>query len=312
MQPETWQWLVFAASMAVLLALDLFLHRGGRETSSKAALIWSVVWIAAGLLFSLVLFASSKAAGNQYLAAYAMEKSLSLDNMFVFLLIFRSLNIPSENQHTALSWGILGALVFRALFVVLGVSTLERWDWVRYVFGAILLAAAVHAFRSPPSGEEPRVVKWLSQRFRVTRDGNSNKFIKHDNGKAHVTPLFLALVAIEVTDVAFAVDSVPAALSITRDRFVVYSSNAFAIVGLRAIYLGLHGYLLRLRYLHYGLTLVLVFAAVKIMIDIHVHPLVSVGIIVVCIGTATITSLMAEPRTGGAHAEHGLEADRST
>ncbi len=293
-------WL-FGISIGLLLTLDLLLHRGGRESSRRAAALWSVVWIAAGVSFSAVVFAREGSDGYQYLAAYAMEKSLSLDNMFVFLLIFRSLRIPPERQHTALSWGIFGALVLRAAFILLGTAALERWEWVSHVFGGLLGLAAIHALRDGAGSEsdESRAVRWLSRILPVSKDSTTNRFFAREGGALKATPLFIALVAIELTDVVFAIDSVPAALSVSRDRFIVYSSNAFAILGLRSLYLAGHGYLEHLRYLNYGMAAVLAFAAAKLVAGEHwdLPPLVSVAIIVGCIGLATLVSLVARSRS---------------
>jgi TerC family integral membrane protein len=294
----TWRWIVFGVVFTSLLVLDLVVHRGGRQASVRAAAIWSLIWILAGLGFSGFVFMQGTELGLNYLAAYAMEESLSLDNMFVFLLIFRTLNIPDENQHTSLGWGILGALVFRAGFILLGIEVLEHWDWARYVFGAILLVAAFHAFRSSDLGQERQsgLVQWLARRLPVSTDSRANSFMVRENGKRMMTPLLVALVAIELSDVVFAIDSVPAALGVTRDRFVVYSANAFAILGLRSLYLVGHAYIIRFEHLHYGLCAVLLFAAFKIAAGEHVpvHPLLSVAVIVLCIGLAVLASVVGQ------------------
>jgi tellurite resistance protein TerC len=228
------------------------------------------------------------------LAAYLIEKSLSLDNLFVFLIVFRNLQIPPTHQRLGLSWGILGALVFRGLFVFVGVSTLRRWVWIEYVFGLILLAAAWKALREDPSREgENRAVRWLSKHLPVSCDPETQKFLVDEDGRRKATPLLIAVLAIEISDIVFAIDSVPAALSISRNEFVVYSSNAFAILGLRSLYLVLERTLAELRYLHYGLAAVLAFAALKMLSShwIEIPPLVSVLIILACIGAATWASL---------------------
>jgi tellurite resistance protein TerC len=308
MEKPLWAWLVFGGTLALFLAIDLFLHRGGRETSRKAALAWSGVWIAVGLAFSAVVyFAADANAVQEYMAAYLLEKSLSVDNMFVFLLIFGALGIPQQNQHTALVWGILGALVFRGIFIFLGVAALERWDWITYVFGGILFIAAFQAFREDLTAKrESPIVNWLSSHLPVSGESKTDHFWIKDNGRRMVTPLFVALCAIEVTDVIFAVDSVPAALSVSQDRFIVYSSNAFAILGLRALYLALAGYLTRLNHLHYGLAAVLAFAGFKMVAHdwVEVPPLISIVIIVGCIGITAGASFWGpgkdkESKSGG-------------
>ncbi|NMO22649.1 TerC/Alx family metal homeostasis membrane protein [Pyxidicoccus fallax] len=284
----TWVWVVFWAVILALLVVDLVAHRGRHGESHKAAVIWTGVWISAGLLFgALVWRIFGTQAGHEYLAAYFIEKSLSLDNVFVFLVIFRSLGVPSKAQHNVLFLGIFGALVFRALFIFLGAAALERWHWVAYVFGGILLVTAWRVFREDPAVQvENKAVRWLAHRMPVTHEFHGKKFIvRLENGRRVATPLLLALLGLELTDILFAVDSVPAAFSVTQDTFIIYSSNAFAILGLRALYLLLAGTVGQLRYLHYGLAGVLAFAGLKMVLEpwLHVPPLTSVAIIAVLI-----------------------------
>lgn len=289
-----WHWLTFGCALMLLLSIDLITHRNARHSSPRAAAWWSAIWIAAGLAFSLVVLLADGLSVHEYLAAYAMEKSLSLDNMFVFLLIFTSLNIPDKHQHTALAWGIFGALAFRAVFIALGLSALQHWAWVRYLFGAILLLAAYHALHDDPTeARQSRVVRWLSRHLPVSKNAQTNDFLVAERGKRRATPLLVALVAIEVSDIAFAVDSVPAALSVSQNEFIVYSSNAFAILGLRSLYLATHGLLTRFGYLHYGLAFVLAFAGVKIVAGemLNIPPLASVLIILAAIGVSAAWSL---------------------
>ncbi len=242
--------------------------------------------------FVWVTLGSAK--GHEYLAAWLIEKSLSLDNVFVFLVIFRSLNVPQRYQHEVLFLGIFGALVFRALFIFVGAAALQRWGWVSYVFGAILLVTAWRVLREDPSKQEDnRVVGWLSKRLPVTDRVEGPRFVVKHEGHRFATPLLVALVGLEVTDILFAVDSVPAAFSVTTDTFILYSSNAFAILGLRALYLVISGAVGQLKYLHYGLAGVLAFAGVKMVAEawVHIPPLLSVAIIVVLIGGAVGASL---------------------
>ena len=293
----TWAWLAFGALLVSLLALDLFLHRRGREASRRAAVVWSVVWVVAGLAFAgFVHVVSGPERAIEYVAAYAIEKSLSLDNLFVFLIVFKSLSIPKESQRRGLSWGIFGALAFRAVFIFLGAAAIERWSWVQYVFGGLLLVAAYRAFLGVPKEEdENRLVQFLSRHLPVSRDKHTRAFVVREGGRLMATPLLIAVLALEMTDVLFAIDSVPAALAVSRDTFVVYSSNAFAILGLRSLYLVMSHTIAELRYLHYGLAGVLAFAAIKLMGAewVHVPPLVSVGIIVAIIAVAVLASLRA-------------------
>jgi len=295
-----WAWVVFAGVLFALLVIDLIAHRGGRESSHKAAVVWSIIWVSAGLAFAGFVWAVlGGASANEYLAAYLLEKGLSLDNLFVFLIIFRSLSLEPASQRKVLSWGIFGALVFRGIFIFMGIAAMERYEWVKYIFGAILIYAAIHALREDPAEDkESSMVNWLSRHLPITREVGEHQFTIVKDGKRFATPLLLAVCAVELTDIVFAIDSVPAALAVSREEFVVYSSNAFAILGLRSLFLVLEGTISQLRYLHYGLAVVLAFAGVKIIASewIHLPALISVAIIVVSIGAAAWASVIADRR----------------
>ena len=297
MHAPFWVWATFAVVLGVLLAVDLIVHRGTHGRSRKAAIVWTVVWIAVGLLFAVFVgMVLGGARGQEYLGAYLIEKSLSLDNLFVFLVIFKSLGIPPTEQRRVLSWGIFGALVFRLVFVVVGVAVMEKFHAVRYVFAAILIVAAIRLLRPHGvGGDESKVVRWLSRHIPVTPELHGAAFFVREAGRLVATPLAIALAAVELTDIAFAVDSVPAALAISNSTFVIYSSNAFAILGLRSLYIVLEHLLGTLRYLQYGLAAVLAFAGAKLIAAewIHLSPLVSVGIIAACIVAAVLASLYA-------------------
>lgn len=294
-----WAWSAFAVLLAVLLALDLFVHRGERATSHRAAIAWSVVWVAAGLAFGIFVWAFfGGRAAEEYLAAYLIEKSLSLDNLFVFLVIFASLRIPHAHQRKALTWGIFGALVFRGIFVVVGAAAIRRYEWVELVFAAVLLVAAIRSLRGHAvHEEESRMIRWLARHLPVSRSSESDRFRVKEDGRWKLTPLFVAVLGLEATDILFAVDSVPAALAVTRSEFIVYSSNAFAILGLRSLYIVLARSISQLRYLHYGLAAILAFAALKMAAPewMHIPPLLSVGIIVVIMTAAVLASLRRRP-----------------
>lgn len=287
-------WIVFASVLGALLAVDLWLHVRNRD-SRKAAIVWSIIWVGAGLAFAgYVAIVAGQRTAHEYLAAYLIEKSLSLDNLFVFLVIFSALKVPKEHHHLALSWGIFGALLFRAVFIVVGVEALQRWQWIEYVFAGILLYAAVHALRENPLKKRGSgIVDWLSQHLPVSKQTESKHFFVEENGRRLATPFLVAIIAIETTDIIFAVDSVPAALSVSRQEFVVYSSNAFAILGLRALYVVLEDLMRRLVYLNYGLAAVLGFAAVKMGAShwFEIPPLISVGVIVSILGATVWASL---------------------
>jgi tellurite resistance protein TerC len=234
-----WAWFALVATIVSLLAIDLVVHRGARGASRRAALVWTLIWIAAGLLFNgVVWLALGPDKGQQYLAAYLIEKSLSVDNLFLFLVIFASMNIRTEYQRTVLSWGIFGALVFRGIFIFLGVTALERWSFIGYIFGGLLVLAAMRAFKEDPTrNKENHLIKLLSRHLPLTEHVESSDFFVKQAGKRVATPLLLAIIAVELSDVFFAFDSIPAAFSVSHDRFIVFSTNAFAILGLRALYI---------------------------------------------------------------------------
>ncbi|MGH7823560.1 MAG: TerC/Alx family metal homeostasis membrane protein [Candidatus Binatia bacterium] len=284
-----WGWISFGLLVVALLAIDHIAHHGERAGSRKVAIVWSIIWIAAGLLFNIVvwLFFGTQAA-TEYLATYLIEKALSTDNMFLFLVVFESLNIPREQQHKTLFWGILGAVCFRGLFIFLGAEALRRWEWITYIFGAIVLFAAYRAFRHDPAkSEKSKLVEWLSNRTPITESTHGGRFIAREEGQLAATPLVLALIAIELTDIMMAIDSVAVAFSISRNPFVIYTSNVFAILGLRALYLLLAHTIAKVRYLHYGLAVVLAFAGIKLIAD----PIISISPLVSIIFTASVIGI---------------------
>jgi tellurite resistance protein TerC len=292
-----WAWFVFGAALLACVAIDLILHRGARQRSRAAAITWTGLWIGVGLGFTFVIWG---VLGGQraweYVTAYLVEKSLSLDNLFVFLVIFRTLGIPHENQRSVLSWGILGALVFRLGFVLLGIAALERYEWVLYVFAALLAWAAVRMVREDVTKQkESRAASWLKRHLPVTQEVQGTSFLVRSHGRWFATPLFVALIAVELTDIVFAIDSVPAALAISPSRFVVYSSNALAVLGLRSLFVLLEGLISKLKYLHYGLAAVLFFSAVKLASArwVEISPIASIAIILGCIGATIWPSVRA-------------------
>jgi tellurite resistance protein TerC len=291
-----WAWWVFGASLAVMLAVDLLVHRGGRHEGRRSAVAWAIVWIAAGLGFGgFVWWVGGSETAQEYFAAYLIEKALSVDNLFVFLVVFQALGVPPQHQRTGLTWGIFGALLFRAIFIFVGAAALERWHWLEFLFAAILIAAAVHAYREGVgNGGESRIIAWLSRRVPIAKESARPRLVVRRDGKLTATPLLIAVLAIEATDVMFAIDSVPAALAVTRDRFVVYSSNAFAILGLRSLYIVLAAAIRDLKYLNRGLAGILVFAGLKMASSrwVEVPPLASIAIIAAIMGAAVAASLM--------------------
>jgi TerC family integral membrane protein len=303
MQVPTWNWILFGALLLVFLALDLWSHRGERHDSRRTALLWSGVWITVGLSFgAFVWWQHGGRAAGHYLGAYLIEESLSMDNLFVFLIVFKMLRVPKDNQRVALSWGIFGALFLRGIFIFAGAAALDRFHWVVFVFGGLLLVAAWRTFVENPTEEsENRVVKWLSNHLPVTHEMHGDHFIALERGRRVATPLLIAVIGLELTDVLFAIDSVPAAFAITREPFIVYTSNAFAILGLRSLYIVLAKTLPQMAYLHYGLSLVLAFAAIKLMIGewIEIPVWISIAFIVVVLGVSILWSVRHGRRSAG-------------
>ena len=302
----TWMWLVFGGLVAVLVVVDLAAHRGDHVDSKRRALAWSLGWVGIAVAFGVFVATQlGRTAGEEYFAAYLLEKSLSIDNLFLFLVIFAALKIPSAEQRRVLTWGIIGALVSRALFIGLGGAALHEWRAISYVFGAILLVTAAKLLRAPAhDAGPPKILGWLTKRLPWTTELHGHHFIARVPDAAGVvrrvgTPLLLALLAIELTDVVFALDSVPAAFAVSDEPFIVYSSNVFAILGLRALYVVLAQLLADLRYLRFALAAVLAFAGGKLIaaqLGVHVSPALSVAVIVVCISTAVVASLLAARR----------------
>jgi tellurite resistance protein TerC len=293
-----WAWGLLAGVMLLLITIDLVAHRGDHTDSRSRALIWSVVWIAAAVVFGVfvgVWFGAP--AAEQYFAAYLLEKSLSVDNLFLFVVVFGALGIPQSEQRRVLTWGIIGALVTRGIFIALGAAMLHRWHEITYVFGAILIVTAIRILRDG-EGKPNRLLGWLERNLPWTRERSGHQFVVRRDGRWLATPLLVALVAIELTDVVFALDSIPAAFAVSEDPFVIYSSNVFAVLGLRALYVVLLGAIAQLRYLKYGLSAVIAFAGAKMLAApwIAITPIVSVAVIIVVIGGAAVASVLASRR----------------
>ena len=273
----TWLWLVFIAVVISLLAFDLgVLHRDNREIGVRESLLLSGGYITAGLLFGVwVFFQKGGDASMDYLTGFLIEKSLSMDNVFLMAMIFSFLAIPRQYQHKVLFWGIMGVLVLRAIMIGLGAALIHEFAWILYVFGAFLFFTGVKMLFSKlddaPDLQNNVLVKFLRKHLRVTENLHGQRFfVRQDDGKGRsvlwVTPLFLALILIECADLVFAIDSVPAIFAITQDPFIVYTSNIFAILGLRALYFALAALIHRFAYLKYALALVLVFIGAKIFL----------------------------------------------
>ncbi len=303
---SVYQWAILGIVLAGALAADLLVfHRDAHEIRFREAIVESGCWIALALAFcAWVYFSRGHEAGLQFLTAYVVEKSLSFDNIFVFILIFSSLRVPARSQHKVLFYGVAGALVLRVLFVLAGVELLQRFHAVLYVFGAILLIAGVRMLLPGRRLMRPER-NWLV-RFApmvvpvVARYEDDRLVVKHD-GEWKATSLFVALVAVEAMDIIFAVDSVPAVLAITREAFIAYSSNAFAILGLRALYFALSGALTRLRYLRLGLAFILLFVAAKMIAGdrLHLSTGASLGVVGGIIVLMVVASISPERNANG-------------
>jgi tellurite resistance protein TerC len=300
-----WIWGVFVAFVSVLLLADLLIvHRTAHVITVREALIESAVWIAIGLSFTLLMiWWHGSQAGGEYIAGYLIEKSLSVDNVFVWAVIFQYFRVPPQFQFRVLFWGIFGALVLRAIFIFAGVALIETFEWVLYVFGAFLLFTAFRIARHQETEIHPEnnpVLKLVKKMIPSTHEYDGQRLFTVKNGARLATPLFAVLIMIEATDVVFAVDSVPAILAVSREPFIVFSSNAFAILGLRALYFALAGMADRFRYLNIGLGVILGFVGIKMLIAewYHVPIPLSLGIIGTTLTVAIAASLLVERKEG--------------
>lgn len=299
MDVPTWGWIAFVAFIIAMLAIDLFLHRDHHAVSVKEAAVWSLVWIVMGTTFGgIIWWLEGSTLATEYITGYLLEKSLSVDNIFVFALIFSYFSVPLKFQHNVLFWGIFGALVFRAVFIFAGVALLERFHWMIYVFALFLVVTGIRMFFHKDEEIHPErnpVLKALRKFLPISNNYYGANFFTIENGKRMATPLLAVLVVVETTDIIFAVDSIPAILAVTRDQFIVFSSNAFAILGLRALYFLLAGIMNRFIYLKSGLAFVLVYVGIKMLItDLYEIPTtVSLGVITVTLTVAIIASLLA-------------------
>ncbi len=292
-------WGGFVLFVLVMISIDLGLfHRGAHAVKTKEALIWCAVWVSLALLFGVgVHHYRGAQAGVEFLTGYLIELSLSLDNLFVFLLIFTYFRIPKHLQHSVLYWGILGALVMRALMIVTGITLINRFHWVIYVFGAFLIFTGIKMFFSRNEEVHPEknpVIRLAKKVFPLTHEFHERHFFVRHAGRLLATPLFLVLLMIETTDLVFAVDSIPAILAITRDAFVVYTSNVFAILGLRSFYFALAGMFDKFRFLKVGLAIVLSYVGVKMLIsDFYKIPtILSLTFIGLTIGLSILISFV--------------------
>lgn len=304
--------ILFNAFIVVMLALDLgVFNRKAHAISVKEATFWSVVWVTLSLCFNVVVYfmyehhwfgigtseqfrLTGDEAALQFFTGYLIEKALSVDNIFVFIVIFSYFGVPAKYQHKILFWGVLGALIMRSIFIAAGSALIYRFEWILYVFGAILVVSGWRMMFQQETEVHPEknvFIRLAKKFFPVTTGYEPPTFFRRIGGKLHITPMLLVLITVETTDVVFAVDSIPAVFAVTRDPFLVYSSNVFAILGLRALYFLLAGVMTSFHYLKYGLSIVLVFVGVKMLIADYVH--VPISISLVTIGTILGVSVMA-------------------
>lgn len=315
-----WAWLALISVIVAMLIADLLLmHRTAHVITIKEASIESAIWISTGLLFGVVMLIwQGGQAGGEYYAGFLIEKSLSVDNVFVWAVIFSFFTVPREYQFRVLFWGIFGALVLRAIFIFAGVSLIERFEWILYVFGAFLLYTAVKIARHDESKQvdyNNNIAMRLVRRLVPTTDEyDGQKLFTRRNGKRLATPLFAVLILIEATDVVFAVDSVPAILAVSREPFIVFAANAFAILGLRSLYFLLGGMQGKFRYLNVGLGVILAFVGVKMLLigrplEVHMPTYVSLSFIAIVLTVAIVASIKADKRS---RADALAKSDTST
>ncbi|NYS19463.1 TerC family protein [Streptomyces sp. SJ1-7] len=308
MDVPVWLWVAFAVTVVVSLAVDLLAHRNAHVIGFREAAWWSVLWVTLALVFGgVVFFVLGTTAGTEYTTAWLLEKSLSVDNLFVFALIFAYFKVPREYQHRVLFFGVIGALVFRAIFLTAGVAVVNRFTFVLFLFAAILFYSAYKIIKGDEDNFDPGksfAVRMLRKIMPVRDEYAGTHFVIKEEGKRVATPLLAVVAAIEAADLLFAVDSVPAVLAVSDDAFIVYTSNAFAILGLRALYFLLAGLLDRFHYLSNGLAIILAFIAVKLILQAS-HKMISTSIpeipspislaVIVTILTASIVLSIRRP-----------------
>lgn len=292
----TMLWIIFGAVIVAALSLDLaFFNRRGHEIRMREAMFWSGLWISLAIIFDIVLyFWHGPTTALEFMTGYLVEESLSVDNLFVFLMLFSYFGVPKRFQHKVLFWGIVGVLAMRGIFIFAGIALIERMHWIVYIFGAILVITGVKLALGGEREIRPEknpIVKLFRKFFPVTSNYEGNKFFIRREGRLMATPLFIVLLVVETTDVLFAIDSIPAVFAITLDRLVVYTSNVFAVLGLRSLFFVLSGFMQLFHYLNYGLSAILIFVGVKMIIaDFYRIP---IGVALGIIGGILIASVVA-------------------
>lgn len=303
MQIDLWMWVAVTAAVVGILVLDLTVfHRHAHVVSRKEAALWSVLWIGLALLFNIGVYVFyGKERALEFLAGYLIEKSLSVDNIFVFLLLFSYFSVPAIYRHRVLFWGILGALVMRGFFIGIGATLLHHFHWVMYIFGAFLVFTGIRLLAKEEEHADPTTnpaIRLLRRFMPITPGYEGQHFVVWRDGRLFATPLLVVLVAVETTDLVFAIDSIPAIFAVTDEPFIVYTSNIFAVLGLRALFFLVAGVLDLFVYLRYGLGCVLSFVGIKMLLtDIYKIPIgVSLGIIAGILGISIVASLLFPPK----------------
>jgi tellurite resistance protein TerC len=303
MSVETILWVVFALLVVIILSLDLgVFNRRAHHIEFREAITWSIVWISMAILFGLaILLFLGPDKATAYFTGYIIEKSLSVDNLFVFPMLFMYFATPAEYQHKVLFWGVIGAVVMRVTFILAGVALFNAIHWIIYVFGAFLVFTGMRMGIKKEGEVHPEknpVVRLICRYLPVTSNYSNGHFLVIENGRRFLTPLILVVIAAEVSEIIFAVDSIPAVLAITTDPFIVLTSNLFAVMGLRALYFALAGFVDRLRYLHYGLAVILVFLGLKMLLSevIELPIMASLGFIALTLTVSVIASLRRQQK----------------
>jgi TerC family integral membrane protein len=301
-------WVIFNIFVVAMLALDLgVFHRTAHVIHIREALAWCALWMTLALLFNLgIYFWHGSEPALEFLTGYLLEYSLSVDNIFVFLMIFTYFRVPYLHQHKVLFWGILGALIMRALFILTGITLIQKFHWVIYIMGGFLVLTGIKMAMQKDEEINPErnpVLRLFRRLMPVTEDYEGDRFFVRHNGRLFATPLFIIVLVVETTDVIFAVDSIPAILAITLDPFIVYTSNVFAILGLRALFFALAGIIRLFHYLPYGLSLILVFVGIKmLLVDIYKIPIgMALGTVAAVLGISVIASIIFPPKTESTH-----------
>jgi tellurite resistance protein TerC len=300
---STWLWIGFSLFIFTMLSLDLGLfNRKAHTIKYREAWIWSGVWVTLAMIFAgVVFYYLGSQPGFEFLTGYIIELSLSVDNLFVFLLIFSYFKVPAKFQHRVLFWGVMGALFMRLTMIFVGAALINRFHWIIYIFGAFLVYTGIKMFRQEEIDVQPEknpLVRLVTRFLPITRHYEEEKFFTKVNGKRTGTLLLLVLMVVEVTDLVFAVDSIPAIFAVTTNTFIVYTSNVFAILGLRSMYFLLAGVVEKFRYLRFGLAIVLTFIGVKMLVGavgFHIPIKISLGFVAVVLVGSVVASLLVSP-----------------